>query len=227
VILDFACGEGHLLLKLSRTFPSARLIGLDGSSLLLDLARSRLQRAGRPSRIPILLIRTPLPNFRLRSNLADLVLFTFPNMVPSSEDKEARLIAQHLGRNDRLLAERLARWQDPEEPEDECAEEVTFALLRNRLVSLNLRRLLKRGGICLRVEYAGCRRDELVPWGLARAEFEEGTLEHEIDGVRPHLWFRVLASSFFRSAVIEDVYQQSGNRSARPGGYALTVLRPV
>ena len=38
LILDYACGAGNLIALLVRRFPTSQIIGLDGSSLLLDLA---------------------------------------------------------------------------------------------------------------------------------------------------------------------------------------------
>jgi len=43
----------------------------------------------------------------------------------------------------------------------------------------------------------------------------------------PRQWFRVLASAHFRSRVMEDVYQQTGDRRDKDGGYLITVLRAL
>jgi hypothetical protein len=94
-------------------------------------------------------------------------------------------------------------------------------------VALNLRGLLKKGGLCVRVEYGFARRDELAPLDLRRVSFEEGSLAHEACGWRPGDWFRVAASAYFRSRVMEDVYQQTHDRRDRRGGYLITVLRAL
>ena len=41
----------------------------------------------------------------------------------------------------------------------------------------------------------------------------------------PRQWFRVLASSYFRSQVLDDVYEQTEDARDRNGGYLITVLR--
>src|SRR5689334_11928463 len=46
LLIDYACGGGHLLVELARRFPEAILIGLDGSEKMLERARNRLARAG-------------------------------------------------------------------------------------------------------------------------------------------------------------------------------------
>ena len=47
LIVDYACGCGNLLSRLFFRFPESRLMGLDGSPLLLDHARNRIARRGR------------------------------------------------------------------------------------------------------------------------------------------------------------------------------------
>jgi hypothetical protein len=63
-----------------------------------------------------------------------------------------------------------------------------------------------------------------------RVAYEEGSLENMPGGRKPRQWFhgfRVLASSYFRSGVTEDVYQQSHDPEDRSGGYWITVLRAI
>ncbi len=228
LIVDYACGAGHLLLRLSKRFPSARLIGFDGSSFLLDLARRRMGRSGRNIRERVRLVETALPNFDLPALGADLVTFAFPNLVPSGRRNSGRLGEQHLEARDLEVADAIAGVSDPGgERSEEEPEAVRFEMCRDRLVSMNLRSLLRRGGICVRVEYASARRDELSRVELTRVAFEEGSLEARVGVGRPALWFRVVASSYFRSRVMEDVYQQTGDRRDRRGGYLLTVLRAL
>ncbi len=95
------------------------------------------------------------------------------------------------------------------------------------MVSLNLRELLKRGGLCFRVEYAKAARHELSRTSLACVAFAEGALDTVIGGKLPAQWFRVAASSLFRSHVMEDVYHQTGDKEDRRGGYVITVLRAI
>ncbi len=214
MIVDYACGAGNLIALLSSRFPHSRLVGLDGSRLLLSSALQRISRLPRRCSRRISLIETALPNFDLLRGKADLVVFCFPNMV-SSGTEEKQEWGSRLDESDRKIAGNLAFPEDP------------YILEQSRCISLNLRRLLARDGICVRVEYATVQRHELSPPELTQVSFEEGSLDYEADGVLPHQWFRLLASAYFRSKVLEDVYQQTSDERDRNGGYLITVLRAV
>ena len=226
-ILDYACGAGNLLARLHRRFPAAKLLGLDGSSLLLDRARDRFLRRGNRAAAQITLIQTFLPNFDLPSALADLVVFAFPNMAPVST-KITGSSATRMSPDDLAVARHLARRRCPENNSDqEDPRTISTALLRDRLISMNIRKLLRPGGICVRVEYGNVRREEFPELELLRMEFEEGSLDHKVGGKIAEQWFRVLASRYCRSGVIEDVYHQSKDERDRKGGFFITVLRAV
>jgi SAM-dependent methyltransferase len=214
MIVDYACGAGNLLSLLSYRFPGSRLVGLDGSSYLLGLALRRLSRLPRSCSGRISLIETALPKYNLLHGQADLVIFCFPNMTPSSEIENEREGKFRLKRNDGAIAKYLA-------PKAPCALE------RSRSIAYNLRRLLIPGGICVRVEYATINRHEFSPAELLQVSFEEGSLDTKVEGWRPRPWFRVQASAYFRSRVLEDVFQHTGDERDRGGGYLITVLRAV
>ncbi len=227
MIVDYACGCGNLLSRLSLLFPDAHLMGLDGSALMLKLARKRLAQRGHPNGDRLSLVETHLPNFDLPNSLADMVVFAFPNIVPSKEPAEQ--IAEHrFAAGDLKVARKLAQACYEEYGDASDEPDVVYAdLLRDRLVSLNMRRLLKRGGICFRVEYGNTRRELLPEVELLRTGVEEGSLDIPVDGTRTAQWFRILASRYFRSGVMEDVYHQSGDVRDRTGGYFITVLRAI
>jgi hypothetical protein len=128
-----------------------------------------------------------------------------------------------LSRNDRKIAQYLVSGEDSSED----APAIQSGIEQGRVISLNLRRILKRGGICVRVEYATTRRHEFSPSELTLVSFEEGSLDSRVNGMTPHLWFRVLASSYFRSRVLEDVYEQTADERDKNGGYLITVLKAV
>ncbi|MGD0310308.1 MAG: hypothetical protein ABSC02_13600 [Acidobacteriota bacterium] len=46
-------------------------------------------------------------------------------------------------------------------------------------------------------------------------------------GVESDPWFCVLASRYYRSGVMEDVYHQSRDECNRLGGYFINVLRAL
>ncbi len=218
LIVDYACGAGNLLSLLGRRFPRSELAGLDGSRFLLDLARRRMRRLPHACSRRIRLIETSLPDMNLLRGRADLAVFCFPNMALASG------VDLFLSEGDRKIARRLSL-EDGTDPKD--ARAVQDGLQQGRVVSLNLRRILKPGGICFRIEYATIRRHELSERELALVSFEEGSLDARVDGAAPRLWFRVLASSYFRSRVLEDVYEQTADERDRNGGYLITVLRAV
>jgi len=229
LIVDYACGAGQLLAALSRRFPDSNLLGLDGSSFLLDRAERRSSRLPHERARRISLIEGPLPNLDLLKDCADLVVYCFPNMMPSSDEDEIRGVDFELSGIDRWIAEKLSLAVDSGDEDREFPDPsaIQDTLERNRKISCNLRRLLVCGGICVRVEYATMQRHEWSQLELQRVSFEEGSLDTEIEGKLPEQWFRVLASAYFRSRVLEDVYQQTGDRRDRNGGYLITVLRGI
>lgn len=222
LIVDYACGAGHLLTRLAWRFPHARLIGLDGSLLLLEVARRRIGRMGREAERRIRLRAEKLPRSPAPRLGAELAVYAFPNMYP------ARGPRREPDPCESAAARRLARLRDPAAGgEPSLPGPSAGELLRGRAVSWDLRRVLADGGLCVRVEYAEVPRHQLSRAELLRVAFEEGSLSDEIAGERVRPWFRLLASAYVRSGVIEDVYQQTGDESDRHGGYAITVLRAV
>jgi len=226
LIVDYACGAGHLLSFLSYRFPHSSLAGLDGSEFLLGLALRRFSRLPVDCSRRISLIKTSLPNLNLMRGRADLVTFSFPNMIPSDSEGAAR---QGFGlcRADRECARALAILAREENRDVPDALTIQSSLERGRLISLNLRRLLVPGGLCVRVEYGTTLREELSPSELVEVSYEEGSLDTDVAGKKARQWFRVSASSYFRSRVLDDVYQQTGDERDRKGGYLITVLRAV
>jgi SAM-dependent methyltransferase len=218
LIVDYGCGTGALLSRLAWRYPRARLVGLDGSAFMLEQARRRIRRLGPGVIDRIRLQRIELPGFGPQRELADLVVFAFPNIVPA-QPEGFRPHAHRLTADERYIVRALAHASDAPGGHGDG--------LRDRLIALNLRNLLKPGGYCVRVEYCGARRDELSRRDLARAGMEEGSLDLTIEGRRPRQWFRLVASTWFRSGVMEDVAHQHGSNRTGPGGYVITVLRAV
>jgi len=229
VIVDYACGAGNLLSLLSRRFMNSKLLGLDGSAVLLNLAERRFSRLPNNCARRISLIHTSLPKFNLLRGCADLTIFCFPNMMPFSGEGESGQSSFWLSRNDQRIAKSLSEATEEYEEERNPADRflVQQALERGRRISRNLRQLLIHGGTCIRVEYATTQRHEWSALDLQRVSFEEGSLDTQVDGVRPRQWFHLLASAYFRSRVMADVYQQTGDMRDKNGGYLITVLRAV
>ncbi len=224
-IIDYGCGGGDLLSRLYRRFPESPLVGVDGSSLLLEEAGRRLQRLDKKWMQRVELVETELPDFSLPSGEADLLIFAFPNIVPDPDKDE--FDEECLEDEEFEVAEYLSEAREPD-PEDETvtddSETLYDSLMTDRILSHNLRRLLKRGGICVRVEYANSERDELTELVEQRLAFEEGSLNRPVDGYRLKPLFAQLDSAYLRSKVIEDVYHQTGDEDDKEGGYHLTSL---
>jgi SAM-dependent methyltransferase len=228
LVIDFACGAGNLLSLLSRRFARSKMVGLDGSAYLLGLAERKFCRLPPECKQRIVLIHTTLPDFSLLRGQADLVVFCFPNMMPPL-GPNIRTDSSLLSRKDLEIAGRLAISDvtASKSRKNRDSQSVRQKLEYGRCISQNLRRLLLPGGICVRVEYATTQRHEWSAIELQKVCFEEGALDTKVDGLMPRKWFHVLASAYFRSHVMEDVYQQTGDRLDRKGGYLLTVLRAL
>jgi len=159
-------------------------------------------------------METALPRLNLLRERADLVIFCFPNMMTFSDEEFVPEDGFRPNRDDWAITKYL----EPDNPN---------ALQWHRAISYNLWRLLAPDGICVRVEYATVNRDELSPPELQMVSFEEGSLDTRVGSRMPRQWFRVLASAYFRSRVLEDVYQQTEDERDQNGGYLITVLRAV
>ena len=229
MIVDYACGPGHLLSLLSARFRNSKLVGLDGSSFLLELARRQFESLPPGYSERVRLINTPLPNLSVMRGQADLAIFCFPNMVPFPGENGPGDRRLWLNENERQVAKSLSRAADAcdgtDGPSDPAANQ--YVLEQGRCISLNLRRLLTRNGICIRIEYATIQRHELSPLEQSHVSFEEGSLDCRVEGKACRQWFRLLASAYFRSGVLKDVYEQTGDDRDRNGGYLITVLRAI
>jgi len=222
-IIDYGCGAGHVLTRLYRRFPSSRIIGIDGSEFMLKRASERLRAQNRVWNQRVDLIQSKLPNFSLPEFKADAVFFVFPNIVPDpEEDDDYRLTS-----GDRAVAEYLSEAREPD-PEEETVEDDAETLcddmLTENTVSWNLRELMKRGGICIRAEYANAPREEMTKLVQLRMAFQEGSLATRVNGKKAERFFSLRDSTYHRSKVVEDVYHQTRDETDLEGGYLLSTL---
>ena len=240
LLVDYACGSGHFLSALARRFPDSRIVALDGSRKMLTLAGERLARAGEeadfvrrdrafdPRGPRIRLAETTLPNFSLPAGKADAVLFVFPNLTPAPDDQDYYDAHGYKNRADARLCTVLARLREMD-PEDEVStatpKEWYESLMTDRVVSRNLRGLLRRGGSLFKVDYANAPRAELSHLTRVRSLFAEGALEEPVKDLRSEVFFRYLGDSFKRSKVILDVYHQTKDASDKTGGYFVSEFR--
>ena len=107
-IVDYACGPGHLLSLLSARFRNSKLVGLDGSSFLLELARRQFESLPPGCAERLRLINTPLPNLSVMRGQADLAIFCFPNMIPFPGANGHAPQRLWLNENDRQVAKSLS-----------------------------------------------------------------------------------------------------------------------
>ena len=224
-IIDYGCGGGNLLNHLYQHFPTSSLTGIDGSSMLLKEASKQLQHLDEKWEQRVNLVETELPDFSLPLGKADLLVFAFPNIVPNPNKYE---FDEDFLKNEEFdVAEYLSKAHEPnpeDEPSNEDSETIYDSLMTDRIISYNLRGLLKRGGICTRVEYANSEREELTELAKQRLSFEEGSLQQPVDGYRLKPFFALLDSGYIESRVIEDVYHQTRDKDDKEGGYHLTTL---
>tara|TARA_Y100000310_G_scaffold342194_2_gene444227 strand:+ start:339 stop:1163 length:825 start_codon:yes stop_codon:yes gene_type:complete len=223
MIIDYACGTGQLLLKLTDLFPQTQFLGLDGSTIMLEDAQIK----GKRHRMHF--IETSLPNFSLPKEQAEVVLFTFPHIVPQDDEQEYYDKNGYKNKKDVPVAKYLAKARESN-PEEETAlddEETLFdTLMSERVISRNIHQLLKKGGYCIRVEYSNGPREDLTKLVLQRTMFEEGSLA-EANGKKPEQLFKVVKTAFFKSKVIEDVFHQTKDDDDKEGGYYVVVLKAI
>ena len=222
-IVDFACGNGAILKSLVTRFPKTNITAIDGSKKMLALAKSSLQQTKHESTIEFLY--SPLPNYALPEKMADVVLFLFPNITIST--KERRLVRKQLNM-DRLTlktAKFLAKWNEVEcdFPADECLDDI----LDSRAITSNIHHLLKKGGFWFHVEYANAPRNQWDEIDQITTLFEESAWPVSIGSDEIRREFQLIKSLFFRSSVMLDVYEQSGDPEDRNGGYIISVLKKL
>ena len=81
LIIDYGCGTGHLMKRLVDLLPAWKFLGIDGSKLMLGVAETWAgpKRKGRSASVEFCLAK--LPDFSVPIQKADVIVFTFPNIV--------------------------------------------------------------------------------------------------------------------------------------------------
>lgn len=227
LILDYGCGSGDILIRLHRLVPDCKILGIDGSSFMLDLAKKRLARSGGHLNVRVKMLQTKLPNFSLLQGQADIVVYAFPNIISDGNDaryygrkfkgdaKVARLLSMPGGGNSR----------EGKNKTDHGLEYDHFFM--DRVISRNLHGLLKKGGICVRVEYGTPDAEEVSDLDVHRSTFEDGSLNETVAGLKPERYFKEEGWTFYRSKVILDVYDQTEDEANQKGGFYITTLKAL
>ena len=193
---------------------------------MLELAKMRLARLGTNPSERIGLIKTKLPDFTLPQGEASVVIFCFPQILWGS-DQERYDENGYRHEGDTEAAKFLAAPQKPDARGrwiSDDAEMLLDSLLRGKVISRNLYGLLKKEGICVRVEYSKAEREKLTELEQCRLAFEEGSLETSINGRKAEKLFDFISSTYFQSKVMKDVYYQTKDETDRKGGYSITML---
>lgn len=242
LIVDYGCGNGKLLERLAQLLPEARIVGLDGAQKLLVKTALRLRALGEDADLcapkaafgkggpRIRLVKTFLPSFAMPAGKADAVVFCFPNITASNRDQPHYDRHGYKNPRDIAVAKMLARFREMD-PEDESSslsyDEQYDDLMSNKVVSRDLRSLLKPGGRLVRIEYANGTREELSELTNWRTLFAESALDGVIKDKRPERHFKYLGNRYYRSKVILDVYHQTRDAGDKEGGYFIADLEAV
>jgi len=228
LVIDYGCGTGRLLGEIAVRFVDTKFIGIDGSSAMLKTAKSYLKNKAPDLLNRIKLLKAPLPIRLLLGKRADLVTFTFPHILSNLYDLDLNSFLELLTYSEIENAMILAVDKGMEEVSNEYADEdpdLLQSLLVNRVISKNLRSLVKRGGYCLRVELANAKREEFPEIFQKRFSFQEGSLDKSLSDQSLQQPFELVRSEYHRSKVMEDAYEQTGDESDRKGGYWISLLR--
>ncbi len=241
IIVDYGCGSGAILKALAKTFSNSSIVAIDGSRKMLKQARNNLAEsnlkvefvpAGRyhqRTKPQLSLVQTPLPNFSMPAGKVDVALFLFPNVnaTPSQMAVLRKYVRDRgiLG-TARLLATLRKKIPDPIEVET-TIQEFMDNLLLERIVCMNIHRLLKKGGLWFKVEYSGCSPKELTELEKWELLFTECAMKVSIDGKKQPQLFQHLDTQYFRSSVIMDVHDQSHDPDHKAGGYFISAFRAL
>ncbi len=230
LVIDYGCGTGRLLGELAVRFVETKFIGIDGSSTMLKTAKTYFRKEAPNLLNRIKLLKAPLPSKLLLCKRADLVTFTFPHILSNLYDLDLNSFLEFLTYSEIENAVILAEGKGVEEVSKENTDEdpdLLQSLLVNRVISKNLRSLVKRGGYCLRVELANARREEFPAVFQKRFSFQEGSLDKSLSNQKVQQLFELVRSEYHRSKVMEDAYEQTGDESDRKGGYWISLLRAL
>jgi SAM-dependent methyltransferase len=230
LVIDYGCGTGRLLGEIAVRFVDTKLIGIDGSSAMLKTAKTYLKNKAPDLLNRIKLLKAPLPNRLLLGKRADLVTFTFPHILSNLYDLDLNSFLELLTYSEIENAMILAEDKGMEEVSNEYNDgdpDLLQSLLVNRVISKNLRSLVKRGDYCLRVELANARREEFPEIFQKRFSFQEGSLDKSLSDPSVQQPFELVRSEYHRSKVMEDAYEQTGDESDRKGGYWISLLRAL
>ena len=230
LVIDYGCGTGRLLGEIAVRFVDTKFIGIDGSSAMLKTAKTYLKNKTPDLLNRIKLLKAPLPIRLLLGKRADLVTFTFPHILSNLYDLDLNSFLELLTYSEIENAMILAEDKGMEEVSNEYNDEdpdLLQSLLVNRVISKNLRSLVKRGGYCLRVELANARREEFPEIFQKRFSFQEGSLDKSFADESLQQPFELVRSEYHRSKVMEDAYEQTGDESDRKGGYWISLLRAL
>ena len=220
-ILDYACGAGHLLKRLRKAFPGARLIGYDGAAKLLRKAGKRLDDDPR-----IDLVTRILPDLDDSQPPVDLTVVCLPHLLPFDDGESVHAYA------DRHRAELKAsrkvvdamREEELWETDDPIEWQVGNVIFE-RMVARHLRRLTRPYGHCLRIDYTEAAYDDIDATYQDYIRFSQGACA-SVRGVKVPRFFKQIADTYRESDIISDVSDQTEGYDS-DGGYMVRLLSAV
>ncbi|MDA3962744.1 MAG: class I SAM-dependent methyltransferase [Planctomycetota bacterium] len=235
VVIDYACGSGLLLARLAQSLPKTQLIGLDESVGMLDAARAWLgQEVGAEKALQVRLLRTALPDFDLKLPKADAVVFSFPDFRCDLDGKVIKALSKIHPEEWAWskLASRQIRKQAVQDPDCDDSDDVFDAdrLFYERLATRNMRKLVRKGGLLVRVDYALGKRKEWIDAYVGRHDWSLGSwLPDKLTGAdrRKARFAEPIKAKYFKSSVIRDVHAQTGSDDCLDGGFIISALKAV
>ena len=220
LIIDYGCGTGLCLKQLVGLLPAWTFLGIDGSRVMLDGAETwaRSRTGVRPASVEFRL--ATLPDFSVPGPKADIIVFTFPNIVSVADERRQ---FEETFPQDRAVAGLLAMKQE----QGEGVEALYDQVFMSRVVSRNLHFLLRKGGLCVRADYSQGAREELGRFDKLSTLFEEGSLARRQSQLKPEKFFELMYSRYYPSTVIRDVYEQTKDKDFLEGGYLISLLKAI
>lgn len=228
-IIDFACGPGFLIKHLNEQMPKAQIVGIDESKQAIKAAKAYHKIAlSAKARQQIEMKHMALPNFKHRLDLADVVVFSFPDFRADDEKKWIKHWSKHFP-EDYAEAKYLRRHHKKAYPDSDHSP--VSELFIKRVAGRNIIDMCKPGGLIIRVEYSACKRGDCDEGFMEEMHFWECIKPLHKTFVRKErkqlIYAKKLRSKFYRSDVIHDVYAQTGDDDDLDGGFFVTAYERV
>ena len=202
----------------------AQITGLDESKQAITDAKDYHKIAlVEKARTYVHMKQMPLPNFKHKLPLADIVVFSFPDFRADDEKKWIKHWSKHFP-EDYAEAKFLRKHHKKCYPDSDHSS--VSELFIKRIAGRNIINMCKPGGSIYRVEYSACKRSDCDEGFMEEMQFWECIKPVDKSFLRKQRKPLILAkkrrSKFIRSDVIHDVYAQTGDDDDLDGGFFIT-----